>query len=298
MKKEEFLYRDRLLTAITTDGQYRIAIVKSTDLVRQARKNHQLSLLTSVLVGRSLTGALLLASNLKGEERIQLKLEGHGLVKAVIAEATSHGEVRGYTLQPDAELDIENNETLGDGLGVGLLSVSKVLYNKARPVTGTVELKRGNVNEDLAHYLMQSEQVPSAVSLDVSIDHNGGIGQAGGVLIQAMPGADKERTHRLEQNIMNMAQIGQQLEDGYLDEILSTVTEGVEVKELSRYPVDFFCRCSKDQLFRALSLLNPEELLAMEGNSEEMVCHYCGKRYQFSRDEINAIAEKARARKN
>ncbi len=298
MNKEAFLQRDRLLQAITTDGHYRIAIIKSTNLVRTARENHHLSLLSTVLLGRTLTGALLLASGLKGEERIQLRLEGNGPVRVLMTEASSHGEVRGYAANPDAELDLENNEGLGDGLGPGLLSVSKILYNQARPVIGTVELKRGNVNEDLAYYLLQSEQVPSAVSLDVSLDENGEVGDAGGVLVQAMPGADKEITHRLEENIRAMPQIGQQLKSGYLDEILQTVSEGVEVKELERYPVDFFCRCSKNRFKESLSLVNPEELMEMDGEGEEMVCHFCGKRYYFDRDEIMAIANKAKIRQN
>ncbi|MDG5768239.1 Hsp33 family molecular chaperone HslO [Balneolales bacterium ANBcel1] len=298
MNKEKILYRDRLLTAITDDGHYRIAIVKSTNLVRTAKKNHNLSLLSTVLLGRTLTGALLLASGMKGEERIQLRLEGNGPAGAVIAEASSHGEVRGYTLRPDAELDLANNEKLGDGIGIGLMSVSRILYNKARPVVGTVELVRGNVNEDLAFYLLQSEQIPSAVSLDVSIDGKGEVAQAGGVLIQAMPGADKEKTHQLEENIRSMPQIGRQLESGYLDEVLDTVAGGIAVRELSRYPVDFFCRCSKNRFKRSLMLLDPEELLKMEGDGEEMVCHYCGERYHFGREEINAIAQIAGTRKN
>lgn len=298
MNKGQFLNRDRVLKAITLDGRNRIVIIKSTDLVRTAQKNHNLSLLTSVLLGRTLTGTMLLASSLKGEERIHLKLEGNGPVRSLIAEATSHGEVRGYATRPDAELDLENSETLSDGLGIGLLSVSKILYNKARPVVGTVELKRGNINEDLAHYLLQSEQIPSAVSLDVTLDENGLVSDAGGVLVQAMPNGDRESTLQLEENIRTMPPIGRQLNIGTIDDLLETVTAGIEIKELTRYPVDFFCRCSKDRFRKSLSLVNPEELLPLEGEKEELVCHYCGARYEFSKKEIEAIAQKAMVRQN
>lgn len=298
MKKKDFLRRDRLLRAIGKNGHFRISIVKSTQIARTARERHGLSLLTSVLLGRTLTGALLLASNLKGEERIQLRMEGSGIVGSVTAEAVSNGEVRGYVTNPGAELDFHEKKSLGDGMGAGVLSVSKSLYNRARPVSGTVALVRGNVNEDLAHYLLQSEQIPSAVSLDVAMDEKGAVSEAGGVLIQAMPGALKEEIDRLEENIRNMPMIGQQLAEGYLDDVLKKVSKGLEVKELARYPVDFFCRCSKDRFRNLLALLDPDELLSMEGETEELVCHYCSSRYVFSREELDAIAQKAKVRQN
>ncbi len=298
MKKKDFLRRDRLLRAIGKNGNFRISIVKSTQIARTARERHGLSLLASVLLGRTLTGALLLASNLKGEERIQLRMEGSGMVGSVTAEAVSNGEVRGYVTNPGAELDFHEKRSLGDGIGAGVLTVSKSLYNRARPVSGTVALVRGNVNEDLAHYLLQSEQIPSAVSLDVAMDENGAVSEAGGVLIQAMPGALKEEIDRLEENIRNMPMIGQQLAEGYLDDVLNKVSKGLEVKELARYPVDFFCRCSKDRFRNSLALLDPDELLSMKGETEELVCHYCSSRYVFSREELDAIAQKAKVRQN
>lgn len=298
MNKEQFLKRDRLLRALSTDGLYRISIAKTTDIVRAAKKKHDLSLLGTVLLGRALTGCVLLASSLKGEERIQIKMEGSGPAGAVIAEATSNGEVRGYTTRPDAELDFRDNRSLGDGIGAGVMTVTRILYNKARPVTGTVALVRGNVNEDLAHYLLQSEQIPSAVSLDVALDENGDVSEAGGVLVQAMPGAVQDKTIRLEDNIRLMPQVGEQLKNGYLDDILSTVADGLHVKELTRYPVDFFCRCSRERFKKSLALVNPDELLSLDNETEELVCHFCSERYLFHREEIQAIAQKAKIRQN
>ncbi len=298
MQKKDFLKRDRLMRAITQNGHYRISVVKTTEIVRTARKRHGLSLLASVLLGRALTGALLLASGLKGEERIQLRMEGNGLVRSVTAEATSHGEVRGYVSRPDAELDFRENTSLSDGIGMGVLTVSKSLYNRSRPVTGTVALVRGNVNEDLAHYLLQSEQIPSAVTLDVAIDEKGGIAEAGGVLVQAMPGATREETLLLEDNMRTMPMPGRQFAEGYLDEVLASVAGSMDVKELDRYPVDFFCRCSRDRFRRSLALLDPDELLSMKGETEELICHYCSKKYVFTREEIDAIAQKAKIRQN
>src|SRR5699024_2793595 len=124
ISKKEFKYKDRLIKGISKDGHFKISVVKTSDVVRAAKKKHQLTLLNTVLLGRALTGALLMASELKGEERIQLKAEGNGPVGQIVAEANRVGEVRGYVQNPAASVDTsKKNASIRDGLGIGLLTV-------------------------------------------------------------------------------------------------------------------------------------------------------------------------------
>src|SRR5690606_31741335 len=218
-KKEIFLKKDRLIRGITTDGFFKIAVVKSTDVVKLAQEYHNLSLLTTVILGRALTGSLLLASELKGEERIRLHLEGKGPIGTLITEANAIGEARGYVENPTAELDYSKTDNLGDGIGLGVLSFSKTLYNEARPTTGTVELMSGNISDDIAYYLYQSEQVPSAITLDVGIDEKGNVTHAGGILIQALPGAPENGIQVLEDNLKQLLPLSTQfINDQYIDD--------------------------------------------------------------------------------
>lgn len=299
-KKEKYLKKDRLIKGITNDGFFRISVVKTTDVVKQAKLNHGLSLLSTVLLGRALTGVLLLASELKGEERIRLQLEGNGPVGQVLAEANAVGEARGYVLQHNATLNLENESaTLGDGIGVGLLTFSKTLYNEARPISGTVELISGNVSDDIAYYLYQSEQIPSALSLDVGIDEHGEVTHAGGILIQALPGAPDNGVDVLEKNLKELIPLSERFEnDDYIDDLLEKVSRPLEVRELGRVPVHFFCRCTKDRFLTALSMLKVEDLEEMTHESQELVCHYCNKRYLIKNDEIRTILDGAKARLN
>ena len=55
-----------------------------------------------------------------------------------------------------------------------------------RPYTGIVEIASGEIAEDLAKYLVESEQQNAAIALGVSIDRNAGIKAAGGFLIQVL----------------------------------------------------------------------------------------------------------------
>ena len=300
MNKQAFLQKDRLIKGITEDGHFKISVVKTTDVVNDARKNHGLSLLNTVILGKALTATMLLASELKGEERIQLRMDGNGSIGYVVAEANSIGEIRGYVQNPTVELDYSNPETtLGDGLGLGILTFTKILYNEAEPRTSSIQLVSGDVTADVAHYLAQSEQIPSAVILDVGVDENGDVTHAGGLLLQRLPGAPEGQIDLLQERLAGFPPINTFFEDGqYIDDIMNKALSPIKVKELSRQLVDFFCRCSRERFLNALSVLSFDDLKEMDGEQEEMVCQYCNKKEVFSKEEISKLITDAQAKMN
>ncbi len=298
--KESFKFKDRLIKGISPEGYFRISVVKTTEVVRTARGRHQLSLINTLLLGRTLTASMLLASELKGEERLRLRLEGNGPVGMLTGEANRAGEIRGYSQHPQAELDYSApDSSIGDGLGIGLLTVSKTLYNEAEPQKSTLQLHKGDITSDVAHYLFQSEQIPSAILLDMNIDKEGEVVQAGGLLVQRLPGAPDEVIGHLQNRLKSFDKVSDLLEKGeYIDEIMQKAVEPYQVRELDRQPVHFFCRCNRDRFLSALSMLNYDDLRDMEGESQEMVCHFCNKKINVSRGEIQSLIETAQAKMN
>lgn len=282
------------------DGRFKISVVKTTDVVRTAQKNHGLSLLNTVLSGRTLTAAMLLASELKGEERIHVKLEGSGPVGMIVAEANRVGEIRGYVQNVNAELDYTDRDVnIGNGIGIGLLTVSKTLYNEAEPQTSSIEIINGDIQSDFAHYMAQSEQVLSAFKLDVRLNDDGTVHQAGGLLIQRLPGADPEMMTALEETLTQLPPISDLLAQGeYIDKIMVKATAPFQVKELDRLPVHFFCRCNTESFKSALALLSYEDLRELQHDDQEMVCHFCSKKHIIKKQEMYEIAESARAKLN
>lgn len=300
MNKKEFEFKDRLIKGITTDGHFKISVVKTSDLVKEAKDRHNLSLLNTVILGRALTATMLLASELKGEERIRLRMEGNGPIGYLVAEANSLGEIRGYVGNPEAELDYSEQEAnLGDGLGVGLLTFSKTLYNEAEPRTSTIQLVNGDVTTDIAHYLAQSEQVDSALILGVGMDDSGNVTEAGGLLIQKLPGAPEGQIDMLQERLSSFPPVHKFFEDGqYIDDVMHKVMSPIKVKELARQLVDFFCRCNKDRFLNALSMLNYDDLKDMKNDSQEIVCQYCNNKENISKEEISELITAAKAKLN
>ena len=300
ISKKDFIQKDRLIKGISTDGHLKISVVKTTDVVKTARKKHNLSLLNTVLLGRALTGTMLMASELKGEERIKMRIECKGPVSLLIAEANRVGEIRGYVQNPQVELDYSKPDvSLGDGLGVGVMTMSKTLYNEAEPRTSSIELAKGNITGDLAYFMVQSEQIPSAVLLDVGLNDSGEITEAGGLLIQRMPDAPEGAIEKLQEKMLQFDSISSLLSNGYyIDDIMEKAMDPIEVKELDRQPVDFFCRCTRKRFVKALAMLGYEDLKEISDEGQELVCHYCNEHYQISKEEIEDLLMRTKAKMN
>lgn len=289
--KKKLQFRDRAIRAITEDGNFRAVIVKATDLVETARIKHQCNPLGATILGELLTGALLSASNLKGQERLTLRLETNGSIKSAVAEANFAGEVRGYLSDHNPVPQSEHpEEMLKEALGDGLLHVTKTLYEEARPVTSTVKLEHGSVVKDLTHYFALSEQVPTAIKIDLAFHDDFSIKHAVGLMIQTMPGAEESDIIEIEKNIIDNPAPGEMLARGdYIDSILESYLKGHKAKEISRTPVDFFCRCSKERFLEKMRLLGKEDLEELAQKEQELVCHYCNEKYVISPEEIEGV---------
>lgn len=300
MNRAEFEFKDRLIKGITTDGHFKISVVKTSDMVKEAKQRHSLSLLNTVILGRALTATMLLASELKGEERVRMRMEGDGPIGHLVVEANSLGEVRGYVANPAAELDYSDESvTMGDGIGLGVLTFSKTLYNEAEPRTSAIQLVKGDVTADVAHYLVQSEQIDSALIVDVGIDNEGNVTEAGGLLIQKLPGAPEGQIDMLQERLASFPAVHKFFEDGqYIDDVMNKVMSPMPMKELDRQLVDFFCRCSRDRFLNALSMLNFDDLKEMEGDSQEIVCQYCNNKELITKEEIKGLIEAAQIKMN
>ncbi len=299
---EQYKFKDRLIKGISEKGDFKISVVKTTELVQEAVVRHGLDVLASILLGRSLTASLLLASELKGEERIQLRFDGDGPVGMMLAEANSVGEVRGYVRNPKAHLSeslLVSEYNLGSGIGLGVLNVSKTLYNEAEPRSSSIEIIHGDIVQDIAYYLAQSEQIPSAIMLDVSLNEKGEIVQAGGLFVQRLPGAKPGVMDKLSDHLKTFPSVASLLEDDlYIDTIMTKAAGDFEVRELDRRPVHFFCRCSRERFIRGLSMLSYEELREMGGEEQELVCQYCGNREMIGTDVIGQLILEAKAALN
>jgi molecular chaperone Hsp33 len=265
----------------------------TTRLVEEARQRHETSPTATVALGRALTAAVLMSGLLKIGQRVALKWEGTGPLHKIVVEADSKGRARGYVAQPDVDLPLVRGEQdIPAAIGAaGLLTVVRDL-GLAELAESAVHLIVSDVATDLAYFLEQSDQVPSAVEIGVALNDDGSVATAGGILIQPLPPYEPAIVNRLKERLQEMPPItamlqGDQKPEGILDQIF----EGTDHKLLSKYPVRFECDCSRERTFSALATLGREEIEAiLETEGEAVVaCHYCREQYTFSREELEEL---------
>lgn len=292
--------RDRVVKALTENGRFRMAVVRNTNAAREAQKRHKLSPLAAVFLGKTMAGASLLSSFLTSEERIIIEINGSGVLGKVFAEALQLGEVRGYVANPQASLNFGSPATtLSDACGIGLFKVARILYGNYAPVEGVVELIEGDISTDLAYYLLQSEQIPSAVVLDVSVNEEGQIEQSGGIIVQALPGASEQQIRALYDSLQDLDRLPELFFNGYSVEEVLQMSAVEPLIEISETPIDFFCRCSLERFKSTLITLGMDEIREMQAQEQrELVCRYCNNHYYLQDADFQELLAKLQAKNN
>jgi molecular chaperone Hsp33 len=128
---------------------------------------------------------------------------------------------------------------------------------------GIVEIVSGEIGEDLAHYLLSSEQTPSAVGIGVFVRQDGSVEAAGGYLVQIMPGLPDRELVSIEESIRALPHPTAMLRAGDSPEDVLERIFGGGVNMLDRLPVRFHCPCSRERAERALLLLGEEVIRGM-----------------------------------
>ena len=292
--KGKFTSEADILTRATV-GDARIYVARTTRLVRKLSLRHNLSHLATAALGRTVTGALLLAATMKNEEGVGIKVAGDGPIQGITGEAQG-GTARGYVGNPDVYLPPKNgNLDVGGSVGNGTISVTRYTAG-AKPFTGTAELVDGEIADDLTKYLYTSEQTPSSVGLGVLVDEKGDVQAAGGWFIQALPNCSEETLDQLDKNVRNTPYVSSLIDMGFTPErIIQMLGKDMKVEILDSYPLHFGCRCSRERVEGVLQTLPKKELNQLaEDTKTEITCPYCNAKYEFSQEELKHLAQKAK----
>lgn len=292
---------DYMVRAIDETGSIRIFSSSTTNLVEHSRKVHQTSPVSTAALGRVMTASLLMGDTLKNDnDKVSIQVTGDGLIRNILAISNSRGEVKGYISNPRAELPLKRKGKLdvGGAIGNGNLTVIKDLGMR-EPYVGQTQLVSGEIAEDLAHYFATSDQQPSVVALGVLIEKDYTVKAAGGYIIQVLPNAEEEVIVKLEENISKAEPVSTLIEKGYTpEEVIDYICEGLDMKILEKKDLKFVCDCCEDRIERALISIGEKDLTEIieEDGQAEICCEFCDTKYQFDKDRLNSLLEKAKKR--
>jgi molecular chaperone Hsp33 len=285
---------DYLVRVIAKSGSVRGLACITTGLVNDICKRHGTLPTATAALGRALTAGTLMGALLKTGQRVALRFEGNGPLQKIIVEADSDGSVRGYVgdphihlLRQDGKLDVA--QALGRA---GFLTVAKDLGLK-EPYRGTVQLYTSQIAEDMALYLVESEQIPSAVGLAEFMELDGTVAAAGGFLIQAVPPVNSEIVEELMARIEKLPPLSELLHAGKSpEELLDLLFTGIEYDVLEKRELGFACSCSRERIERVLISMGKKELRSLhhEQHGAEVTCEFCGERYSFDEADLERLS--------
>ena len=289
---------DYIIRATAADGEIRAFAATTRDLVEEARSAHNTSPVAMAALGRLLTAGSMMGSMMKGEDDLlTIKIQGDGPIGGLTVTADSRGDVKGYVFEPSVMLppNAQGKLDVGGALGVGVLSVIQDTGMK-EPYVGQTILVSGEIAEDLTYYYATSEQIPTSVALGVLMNRDNTVRQAGGFIIQLMPGASDEMIGRLESRLAEISSITSLLDAGQSpEEILEHILGEFNLCITERMDTRFTCRCDKARVEKALISIGKKDLQEMidDGKPIEVNCHFCNKNYTFEVEELEELYNKA-----
>jgi molecular chaperone Hsp33 len=289
----------KLYRAISADGSAFAAVLDAKDMVSEIEKIHKTSAVVTAALGRLSIGASLMGYMLKGEDdSITLRIDADGPGGQLVAVSDSRGNVKSCVNNPVVELPLNSVGKLDVSGAVGkngTLSVVKDMGLR-EPYVGVIPLVSGEIAEDIASYYATSEQIPTVCALGVLVDTDLSVKSAGGFLVQLLPFADEKCIDTIEKNVSAMRPVSALLDEGVTpEEIANMLLAGLEPNELDTSSPAYKCDCSRQRTERVLISIGKKELdsIAAEGKDTEVGCHFCGKKYVFTPQEISRLAEGA-----
>jgi molecular chaperone Hsp33 len=289
---------DRIARCLLPTLSVRAVAAITTETAREAARRHQATGGAAAALGRATTAAALLATLTKDMERVTLQIMGDGPLGAITVDASSNGNLRAFLKHPAVMVPAapDRRVTLGAFVGAsGVLGLVRDLGLKEH-FSGQTALVDGEIDTDVEHYLVASEQIDSAIACETLLGEDLAVRVSAGVLLQALPGTEgapllEMARHRLREGLLTELLAADGTTSTPESLVRAVVGSGVEVKVLDARPLRFHCACSRERAANTLALVGAKEMeeLVEEDGGAHVVCEFCREKYRFTREEIAEI---------
>lgn len=287
---------DEILRGMLMDGQVRIMMCETTNMVQRAADIHNATPVCTAAMGRLMTATSMLGVMMKGEnESVTVNIKGGGPMGTVVAVA-NHGDLKVCADDPQVELPLREDGKLNVGAAIGKDGYMTVIKDLGlrEPYIGQIELVSGELGIDFANYYTVSEQQPSLVALGVLVAGDAVL-KAGGLLIQPLPGCPDDIIDQIELRSPMFSDLSREMTFAPKEELLEDWFRGMDLQILEREPLRYHCACSRYRMEKALISLGRKELQTLidEDLGAELGCHFCHSQYAFSTQDLKDLLERA-----
>lgn len=281
---------------LSKSGFIRASALVCPEVVNEMRENQQTSPPSTMALGRSFICTALMASHLKDGQAISAQFICEGPMRMLFAQASYEGACRAYIAEPQLPMSLKKGKlSLAPHVGAGTLTVSTYIKGNTQPQRSQVLIQTGEVTEDLAHYILTSQQLPCMLSTGVLLGSEGVVTNAGGILVEMMPGHREEDIKIVENCFKVMGSLSDVLTPEMTGgELLEFFFVGVEGQHWRHdYNIELSCSCTYEKVLNSLQLLGKEDLEDMISKKEmtDISCQMCGKRYQVDVEQLQKLLQ-------
>ena len=285
---------DYLISATAFNSTVDIIAVETTNISNMAKKIHNLSSLSNVVFGNTLTATILMSNFIKNkDENLTLIVNGNGTCGKIVSTINANMEVKGYIENEKAEV---TGNTLEKNIGIGNKGNIKVVKDMRlkEPYVGITNIITGDIAQDITYYYNCSEQIMSYLTIEESLDSDNNINRMCGILIQVMPDVTHETIEYLKNNINKLELFKEMIEKGTkLEDMIIYMFSEENIKIKNKRFCIYKCDCSEEKMKQGLISLGKEELLKIikEDGSAELRCHFCNNRYNINKEELEKMVK-------
>ncbi|MEW6527941.1 MAG: Hsp33 family molecular chaperone HslO [Spirochaetota bacterium] len=288
------------LRYICEEYNLRIYAAVTKNVLQEMISIHNTTPHATIAFGRTLNAALLLAaSSIKphSNNTLSINISCSGPIKEIVVQVDGKGNVRGYVGNPTVDVELQSDKlNISKALGAGIITVIRDLGLR-EPYKSVSPIIYGDIAKDIAYYLLESEQIPSALILAVNCNKEGAITRSGGILIQTFPNTPSHVIELIESKLQNGFSLDKKLEEEQSIKAIIEKLIGKEIKELGKTHLQHRCRCTKELLATILESVENHELedMIQKDHGAHITCVFCKKEYIFTEEELqNIMLKKAK----
>ena len=272
-----------MIRALGAGGAVRCIAVDATEVARHTAEVHGLGPSAAWLAAEALVANLLLSGHIKGEEQISLQLRTAEPEVHYYGQVTSDGVCRARLAPADSLINAPIS-----GLLVAVKSiVRKELYR------GAVAVENESLEAALSRYMASSAQIPAFLRLGASVDADGLVRFAGGLIVERLaeePGMPWLDDEAFEQQF---ATVAERALETLVEDLMSGSLLGEPTQTIWQKPLVWQCRCTIERTEAALSAFGRAALVDMadEDGEARIECDFCGQVRTITGERLREIAK-------
>lgn len=284
---------DTLEKFIFNDLSVRGAIAQTQVSYKELLSNHNYPKCLSKLLGEMQAAICLLSSTLKIQGKIMLQITNAQKFKYAVLNSTHLHETRGMVA---FDYEIDDNLSFKELMGEKAILTLTIFPDNSNHYQGSVLANKDSLSACLEEYYNQSMQIDTKIYLFNDTSEL----KSAGLLLQILPCDNKTKLQADFEHLTVLADTITQDEMLTLNsiDIIYRLFNQENINVFPNQSISFKCNCSHEHFATMLSYLNPDELASMAQEKEinTCECNYCGKKYDFTREQLLEVLKNIKSR--